>query len=456
MDRYEKRLVEYICNSSYDKLTPSAIVSVKGRLLDSIACALAAYNTPAAKAMRSFACKSEANPGATVFGTNHRAPMYDAALAFGTHVRALDWNDTYLSREPAHPSDNMAATLATADAEDKGGKDWMTATVLAYELQCRLCDAAAIRKKGWDHVTYASISSTGGAAKILGLSEVQTRHAIGIAVTTGNYLRQTRIGSISYWKAAAFAQAARNAVEAALYAREGMSGPFDIIEGQHGLINQITKGEFDLADSFGGEGKTPFKIDDTYIKYFPAEYHSQSAIWAAFDLRQKVKLDDIDSILVETSHHSYQIIGMEKEKWHPKTKETADHSLPYIVAVSLMDGEISLRQFDEAHISDEKLIALVQKIKCQEKKEYTDLYGTSFPTKITITTKDGTKFEKEVLDPKGHPRNPLTQEEIEAKFSSVAKGLIPEANQQKLVESIRDLENVKSMREIMSLLAVKG
>lgn len=456
MDKYEKRLVDYICGLSFGALTQTAIDAVKGRLLDSIACALAAYNTPAGKAMRSFGMKAEAHPGAAVFGTNHRAPVYDAALVLGTHIRALDWNDTYLSREPAHPSDNMAATIALADAEDKSGKDWMTATVLAYELQCRLCDAAAIRKKGWDHVTYASVSSTGGAAKILNLSPTETRHAIGIAVTTGNYLRQTRIGSISYWKAAAFAQAARNAVEAALYAREGMSGPYDIIAGQHGLIAQITQGEFDIADSFGGESGTPFKIEDTYIKYFPAEYHSQSAIWAAFDLRKKVKLDEVASILVETSHHSYQIIGMEKEKWHPKTKETADHSLPYIVAVALMDGEITLKSFDEEHLSNECLMGLVQKVVVREKKEYTDVYGVSFPNKITITLKNGNKLEKEVTDPKGHPKNPLTQEEIEAKFTSVAGALLPESNQKKLIAVVRNLEDVKSMREVVSLIVLKG
>lgn len=456
MDQYEKRIVDYVTELGFDALTPSAVEAVKGRLLDSFACALAAYNYPAPRAMRSFACKAYADPGAQVFGTTHRAPPYDAALAFGTLVRALDWNDTYLSLEPAHPSDNMAATLALADSEKKSGKDWMLATVLAYEMQCRLCDAAGIRKKGWDHVTYASVSSTCGAAKLLGLSPTQTRHALGIAVTTGNYLRQTRIGSISHWKAAAFAQAARNAVEAALYAREGMSGPYDIIEGQHGLITQITRGEFALANSFGGQGGNPFKIDNTYIKYFPAEYHSQSAIWAALELKKQVKLEDIDSILVETSHHSYQIIGMEKEKWHPKTKETADHSLPYIVAVTLMDGDITLKQFDEEHLSNECLLGLVQKISVKEKKEYTDMYGTSFPNKITITTKDGRKFEKEVLDPKGHPKNPLSKKEIEAKFTANARGFISEDAQKRVIDAVWNLESVKSMREVIFPIVVKG
>jgi 2-methylcitrate dehydratase len=454
MDQYEKRFVDYVSWLSYESLTKGAVQSAKERLLDSFACAFAAYDTPAGVAMRKFAGMASASPGASVLGTNHKAPVYDATLACGTLIRALDWNDTYLSKEPAHPSDNIGATLCVADAENKSGKDWILATVLAYEFQCQLCDAAAIRKKGWDHVTYASVSSAAGAAKLLGLNKEQTRDAIAIAVTTGNYLRQTRIGDISHWKASAFAQGARNAVEAALYVRSGMTGPYEIISGQHGLIAQITKGEFDLAASFGGQDGKKFKIEDTYIKYFPAEYHSQSAIWAALDLRKDVKISDIDSILIETSHHSYQIIGMEKEKWRPKTKETADHSLPYITAAALIDGELTLKQFDKEHLSDEKLLALVQKVTVREKKEHTDLYGTSFPNKVTITLKGGAKFEKEVLDPKGHPRNPLTQKEIEAKFNAATEKMLPEANKKKLIENIWNLEKVESMRDIMQLLIV--
>lgn len=456
MDRFEEKFVDYIQGTSFGDLTVGAAQSAKERLLDSFACALAAYNFPAGRMMRKFALGATADPGAAVLGTTHRAPVYDATLAAGTLIRALDWNDTYLSREPAHPSDNIAATLSLADMENKNGKDWILATVLAYEFQCRLCDAAGIRKKGWDHVTYASVSSAAGAAKILGLNKEQTRHAIAIAVTTGTYLRQTRIGSISYWKASAFAQAARNAVEAALYAREGMTGPTDIIAGQHGLIEQITRGEFDIADAFGGQNGNRFKIEDTYIKYFPAEYHSQSAIWAALELGKKVKPADVASILIETSHHSYQIIGMEREKWRPATKETADHSLPFITAVALMDGELTLRQFDKEHLANEALLELVQKVSVEEKREYTELYGTSFPNKVTIVTKGGEKLECEVLDPKGHPLNPLSRAEIEAKFTAAANGLLPEENQRKLIAAVWDLENVKSMRDILSLMVVKG
>ncbi|OGW14288.1 MAG: hypothetical protein A3K09_02610, partial [Nitrospinae bacterium RIFCSPLOWO2_12_FULL_47_7] len=414
MDKFEKQIVDYAFGLKYKALAKDAVQTAKERLLDSFAAAFAAYHESPVKAMRNFALGASARKGATVFGTKHKAPVDHAAVCLGTMIRALDWNDTYLNKEPGHPSDNIAACLAVAEAEGRTGKDLILAIVLAYELQCRLCDAAGIRRKGWDHVTYGSTSSAAAAAKLMNFSAIKIRHTLAIAITTGNYLRQTRIGAISNWKAAAFAQAAQNAVRAAQYVRQGFTGPSDIFEGKHGFINQITQGEFGLAERFGGQMGEKFKIVDTYIKYFPAEYHSQSAIWAALDLRKTLgrKLN-IEKIHVDTSFHSYEIIGREPAKWTPKTRETADHSLPYIVAAALMDGDISLKQFDGKHLENAELLALAQKITVAEKKEYTDIYGKSFPSKITITMSDGTVHEKEVLDPKGHPNNPLTPEEIE-------------------------------------------
>ncbi len=457
MDKYESRIVNYISNLSYHNLSKSAIESAKERVLDSFACAMAAYSEVPVEAMREIALQSSSVYGATLFGTSHVAPVYDATIAFGTAVRAHDWNDTYLSKEPAHPSDNICAAIAVTEAEKKAGRDLITGIVLAYELQCQLCDAAAIRKKGWDHVTYASVSSTAAAAKLMGLNAEQIRHALGIAITTGNFLRQTRIGTISSWKAAAFAKAAKNAVEAALYVKHGFSGPSEIIAGQHGMINQITLGEFDLAEKFGGQGKEEYKIVNTYIKYFPAEYHSQSAIWAAIELRDQIGSkgwQEIKSILVETSHHSYEIIGMEKDKWRPQTKETADHSLPYITAVALMDGNVTLKQFDREHLYNKALLDLVQKVECKEKKEYTDIYGTSFPNKVTITMNNGKIYDKEVINPKGHPLNPLSHSQIELKFRQSSDGLLNKSQQDKLISYVWNLENLHNIKQLMDCLAI--
>lgn len=458
MDKFEKQITGYVADLTYNDLTENAIRTAKERLLDTLAVAFAAYNEAPVQAMRSFALGASADKGATVPGTSHKAPVDYATVCLGTMIRALDWNDTYLNKEPAHPSDNIAACLAVAEAEGKSGKDLILAILIAYELQCRLCDAAGIRKKGWDHVTYGSVSSAAAAAKLLGLSKLQIRDALAIAITTGNYLRQTRIGSISEWKAAAFAQAAQNAVRAASYVRHGFTGPVDIFTGQHGLINQITKGEFDMAGQFGGQSGTEFKIVDTYIKYFPAEYHSQSAIWAALDLRKTVgreRLEDIAAIHVNTSFHSWDIIGREPAKWHPENRETADHSLPYIVAATLLDGNITMAQFDGAHLKNRELLDMVQKVTVSEKKEYTDIYGKSFPNKIAITMKDGKVHTKEVLDPKGHPNNPLSPNEIEAKFRTATSAILKKDRQESIIKSVWNLENLSAIDELMRTAQVQ-
>ncbi|MFQ5715769.1 MAG: MmgE/PrpD family protein [Nitrospinales bacterium] len=458
MDKFEKQIAEYTAALSYDDLTRDTIQATKERFLDSFATAMAAYRLAPVVAMRGFALEASSERGATVLGTRHKAPVDYAAVCLGTMIRALDWNDTYLSREPAHPSDNIAATLAVAEAEGKTGQDLILATVLAYELQCRLCDAAAIRKKGWDHVTYGSVSSSAAAAKLMGFSAEQIRDTLAIAITTGNYLRQTRIGSISKWKAAAFAQAAQNAIRAALYVKRGFTGPTDIFQGQHGLINQITLGEFDLAERFGGQENEAFKIDETYIKYFPAEYHAQSAIWAALELREiigKERIPNIEKIHVETSLHSYEIIAQEPAKWAPETKETADHSLPYIVAVTLMDGRITLEQFDEAHLADPELLKLVRKITTAPKKEYTDIYGQSFPNKVAVAMTDGAVHEKEILDPKGHPNNPLTTKELEEKFNSAAEPVLSKTRRDNIINAIWNLEKLRDMGELLKAFEVE-
>ncbi len=454
MDKFESQIVEYVADLEYKDLTRDAIEAAKERLLDSLAVANASYPTKPVTAMRNFAMASSSLCGATLLGTSHKAPVDHAAVYLGTMIRALDWNDTYLNLEPGHPSDNISATLTVAESENKSGQDFILSIILAYELHCRLCNAAGIRKKGWDHVTYGSISSTGAAAKLMGFSKNQIRDALAIAMTTGNFLRQTRIGTISKWKAAAFAQASQNAIHACLYVKHGFTGPSDIFEGQHGFINQITRGEFNLAPFFGGQEKSEFKILDTYIKYFPAEYHAQSAIWAALDLRKQLgeeNLQKIAEIHVETSFHSYEIIGKEADKWAPETKETADHSLPYIVAVSLMDGEITVQQFDKSHLQNPKLLELVNKVTVSEKKEYTQIYGKSFPNKVLVRLVDGTEYVSEVKDPKGHPNHPLTREELENKFRSSTAPFLNQEQQEKMIGTIWNLDEIRNIGELMQM-----
>ena len=250
-----------------------------------LGCAVGALDEPAPTIARRVAARFQGSPSASVIGGGTVRTDW-AAFANGVHIRYLDCNDTYLSLEPAHPSDNWAAVMAAGEAVGADGRAWIAAAAVAYEVQCRLCDAASIRARGWDHTTYGSLSTALAAARLLGLSHEQTVHALGIAGTTGTALRLTRAGELSMWKGCAFAFAARNGVFAALLAADGMTGPAPLFEGDMGFFQQVS-GPLELP-KLGGPAADDWMLPKTSIKFVPAEYHSQSAIAAAFELRPEI------------------------------------------------------------------------------------------------------------------------------------------------------------------------
>ena len=279
-----QRLAEYGCRLRYEDLPAPVTHEVKRRVIDSLGTAVGAMNADACAIARRCAVRVQGQPGVSLLGGG-RSSVEWGTFVNGTLIRYLDYNDTYLALEPAHPSDNLAAVLAVGEYGGANGQDLITAAVLAYEIQCRLCEAASLRKHGWDHVTYGAISSALAACKLLRLGAEQTAHAIGLAAVANVALRQTRAGELSMWKGCAFANAARNGVFAALLAAEGMTGPTPIFEGVLGFMKQLTD-PFELP-VLGGQD-TPFLITQSHIKFWPAEYHSQSAIDAALELRREI------------------------------------------------------------------------------------------------------------------------------------------------------------------------
>ena len=424
---------------------------------------------------RTLAKTVTSTDSATVIGTRHESSPEWAAFSNGVHFRYLDYNDTYLSLEPAHPSDNIAAVLAVGEPSGASGMDLITATVLAYEVQCRLCDAASIRARGWDHVTYGSFSTSLAAGKLLGLDQEGLVHAQGLAGVPNNAMRQTRVGELSMWKGCAFANASRNGVFAARLAKAGMTGASGVFEGEMGFFKQVS-GPFDLdVGAFGGGGRD-FMIDRTYIKYYPAEYHSQSAIDAALALRAEMLetiddgrstmdskienrkskfINEIESIIIETFDAAVDIIGGEPEKWRPKSRETADHSLPYCVAVALVDGQVWLEQFDEARFTDESLLDLVAKITVQRDAELSKRYPEGIPNRITIKTRSGQSLTKEVTFPRGHAMNPMSDAEVEAKFHNLADPVLPAGRISEALDRLWSLEKEMNVGGLLKLFSVE-
>lgn len=446
------KIADFACNLAYEDLSKEAIHEAKRRLMDSLGCAMGAWLAEPVKIARQLAGLYSSDLGSTVIGTRHTSNPEAAAFANGVMFRYLDYNDTYLGKEPAHPSDNFAAVLAIAESFGLTGKDVILGAVIAYEIQCRLCDAYSIRSRGWDHVTYGSFSTVAGCGAILGFDEETMVHALGLAGVPNNAMRQTRVGELSMWKGCAFANASRNGVFATLLANMGMTGASQVFEGEMGFFNEICRGDkFDI-ERFGGDGE-PFMINKTYIKKYPAEYHSQSAIDAAEQIIAEhggvFSPEEIESVEIATFNASYEIIGGEPEKWRPKSRETADHSLPYITCAALVDGKVTIATYDESRFTDEELLSVVARCKVVPDEELNKLYPErGIPNRVTVKLKNGRTFQKQVDAPSGHALNPMTDDMVEAKYLSMAVPMLGQSAAAEALGPLWALDQVDDLGEI--------
>jgi 2-methylcitrate dehydratase len=445
-----ERLADFTLETRFEDLPRAVVIEAGRRLLDSIACAVAAIDEPAPAIVRRVAARFQIEPAVRLIGGGTSTPEW-AAFNNGVHIRYLDCNDTYLSLEPAHPSDNWAAVMSAGEAARRDGKAWITAAAVAYEVQCRLCDAANIRARGWDHTTYGSLSSTLAAAKLLGLSRARTVHALGIAGTTGTALRVTRAGELSNWKGCAFAFAARNGIFAALLAAAGLTGPAPLFEGELGFFQQVS-GPFAIP-KLGGKEAGDWMLPRTSIKFVPAEYHSQSAIAAAFQLRPEIGSPRrIKAIEIATFRTAVEIIGRDPEKWRPQTRETADHSLPYCTAVALVDGTVSPQQFTSRRLSDPALLDLVARTTVVEDPRLTASYPASVPNRVTVTLDDGRALAREVAYPPGHEQNPLSDEQRAAKFHGMVDPVLGPNKANAIWNRVSELEIDPAPHEVIGWL----
>jgi 2-methylcitrate dehydratase len=452
------QLADYACALRFEDLSPAVVHEVKRRVIDSLGCALGAWNEEPCAIARKVASDFSARQGSTIIGTNHKAPPDWTAFANGCAVRYFDYNDTYLSKEPAHPSDNISAALAIAESVGATGPELITAIALAYEVQCRFCDAASIRARGWDHVTYGTFSTALACARLMNLDPKKTRHAVNIAGVAGAAMRQARVGELSHWKGVAFATAARHGVYSALLARAGMTGPGPIFEGQMGFEKQLGVSLGNVGEKFA----VPFpKTEDgpaamilkTSIKYWPAEYHSQSAIEAALSLRKQI-LDpaQVKSVTIESHDAAVDIIGSEPVKWTPKTRETADHSLPYITAIALIDGEITNKQFEPRRFKDREVWKFLENVKVERNAGLSGMYPGAVANIVHVDLADGRRLTKRVDYPLGHAKNPLKDSEVEGKFFALVVAPLGQKRAKKIVDLVWKLEEATNVDELIRAL----
>src|SRR6266576_688128 len=430
MDSITRKISAYASTLTFDDLTEDTEHAASQRLVDTLACAIGAHDCEPAQIGRRLASgQTPGNYPGRVLCSGERLPAESAAFINTAMIRNFDFDDRYPG---GHPSDCLGALLALAGAMNVNGQRFLTSMIVVYEIFARLSDASKLSRRGWDQGYAIGIATAAGVANLLKLSAETTAHAVGIAATSNLPLRVTRSGELTPWKNVATAYAARNGLFAALLAAEGMSGPGNAFEGRNGLWENVT-GPFELARFPDQDGA--YLTPRVQLKYWPIETNGQPAVWAALQLRAKTKPDEIKEIQVFTSKFTWFEIGSEPEKWDPWTRETADHSLPYIFARALVDGPIRVSSFNDEAVRDPALRPLMQKIKVIPD----DAIEALLPAKVSIrgvaTTSDGVCHSIEIVNPLGHPDNPMQDHHIEEKFMALAEPVLGEDRSRKALDS---------------------
>jgi 2-methylcitrate dehydratase len=448
------RLARFVVARSWDDLSLAARDELKIRVLDSLGCALGALDAQPVAAVRDQLDEFGGRPLCTLIGGGRTAPDR-AALYNGALVRYLDFNDSYFAPgETSHPSDNLAPVLAAAEYARASGRELLTALAVAYQVQCRLSDEAPVRAKGFDHTTQGAYAAAAGAAKALRLSEVETANAIAIAGTALNALRVTRTGVLSQWKGLAYPFTAFGAVEATFLAAGGISGPAEVFEGNKGFMDSIA-GRFEID----WEREDLERVRRTFLKRYNAEIHSQSALEALLELREAHALEAaaVERVELETFQVAYDIIGGGEEggKKEIRTKEQADHSLPYLLAVALLDGQVLPEQFTPERIVRPDVQELLRRVEVRPAADLSARFPAEHACRLRLQLVDGTTLAAERSDYEGFLTRPMSWEQARGKFERLAEGRAePElaSNLTATVESLDELET----RDLTALLAQAG
>lgn len=446
-----EQLAAYVVRATYENLSNEARQQLKIRVLDALGCAIGALDGPPIKMLHAQLEDFGGNPLATLIGGSKTAPdraaLYNSAL-----VRYLDYNDSYLARgETCHPSDNLGAVLAASEYARRSGKDFLTALAVAYQVQCRLSDVAPVRVKGFDHTTQGAYAVAAGVSKALNLDRHKTANAVAISGTAYNALRVTRTGRLSNWKGLAYPNTAFGATHAAFLAMRGITGPLEVFEGNKGFMDSIA-GHFEID----WQRENLEAVTHTSVKKYNAEFHSQSALEGILELRASHQLQagEIERIEIEIFEVSYNIIGggEEGDKHLVRTKEEADHSLPYMVAVALLDGEVTPAQYAPERIVREDVQTLLRKVTVRPDEAMSKRFPAEMPCHIQVILKNGRTFSIEKRDYEGFYTRPMSWERAVAKFESLA---LPNAGgelHQVIVDAVAHLESIE-VQELTGVLA---
>jgi 2-methylcitrate dehydratase len=451
-----QNLARFVAGASFDRLSADALEQLKIRVLDTLGVAIGALDAEPIIAIRTLVDDLGGTPQATMIGGGKtsidRAAFVNVALS-----RYLDFMDAYLAKgETGHPSDNLGAVLAASESVDGSGAEFLTALAVAYQVQARLSDVAPVRAHGFDHTVQGAYASAAAVAKALRLTEAQTANAIAISGTANNALRVTRTGNLSNWKGLAYPNTAKEGTFAALLASRGITGPELVFEGNKGFKDTIA-GPFEIDWS----KENLERVRMTIVKKHNAEIHSQSALDAALDIRSQLISDPagfdatrIQKVRLRTFGVAYSIIGggEEGDKHSIRTKEEADHSLPYLLAAALLDGEVNPAQFAPERIVADDIQRLLAVVEVVPDDGFSARFPAEMPADLEVTLTDGTVLRSVQSSYEGFHTNPMSWDVARAKFDAVASPFASDQLREEIAAIVRDLEH-HPVRELTRALA---
>lgn len=470
-----RQISEFAVNLKYEDLPKEVVQKVKEFLYDSIGCAYGGSKTRDVNILKKIYTTMGGKPEATLIGSGEKIPAINAALINSLMIRALDFNDIYWKEDPSHPSDLMPAAFNTAEFADASMKDVITAIVLAYEFEQRLCEFAVpgIRERKWHHAALTQFVSPIVAGKILGLTADQMVNAIGISGCHNHTIGAPTAGKLTMMKNTVDPLATQSGVLAAFMAMYGFTGTEAIFEGKEGFMDcfggwdvksnstaplpmkgrdgKVEDWSWDTDKLTGNLGKN-YKIMECGMKAFPTEALTHTHITCTLRTinNNNINYDQIESVTITTIARACDIL-FDPHKYRPESRETADHSLPYCIAAALVDHKVTTQSFSEETLKDPRIWEVIDKIHGEASLEFEKMFPAKQPSKVVIRTKDGREFSEYIEYPKGDPREPMTIEDLDNKFNALSADVLTKEQQQNVKETIFNCENL-SAKDFMDRL----
>ncbi len=462
-------LAKYALGIAFDDLPKEVVHEAKRAVLDTLGCAIGGYSGESCKIIRNLVQELDGPKESTVIGSGLKTSCFNAMLANGIAVRYLDFNDAYLNSvgtrmTGGHPSEVIPGALALGEREHSKGRDVINAIVIGYELSARFLDfecpptavAPGITGRGWNPDTRGIFVMPAMAGKLLGLSQSQMEHAIGISGCHNMILGIVDIDGEEYSmvKSLRFPLTACSGVMAAMMAKKGFTGPARVIEGHDGFVQtvMVTGGGYDVKEltKFGKR----FKILDTIYKSVSAEATTHGHLTATLELVREhdIKPKDVVKVKIVAPTRCTKHTG-DPIKRSPKIKEMADHSSYYVTAVAILDREVGPDQYTPQKLKDPRIREMIGKIS-MEADPSLDHFRRAGITEIK--TKQGITYKRRVEYPKGDPRNPMTDQELEDKFRSMAEKFMTEKQIKKLIATVYEMEKLDDINRLMRAMVFKG